>query len=48
MIRKCSTLEVQETEGRYLNSPASFITRILRYVYVKAHAMSATPLTAIS
>ena len=28
-----------------LNSsiPIPFITRILRYVYVKAHAMSATP-----
>jgi hypothetical protein len=35
-------------DWRQVLKPISFITRILRYVYVKAHAMSATPLTAVS
>lgn len=35
-------------DWRQVLKPLSFITRILRYVYVKAHAMSATPLTAVS
>jgi len=36
------------TDWRQVLKPISFITRIFRYVYVKAHAMSATPLTAVS
>lgn len=45
---KSSTLEVQDTGREVLNSPilVSFSRRILRYDYIKAHTMTATPLNS--